>query len=154
LSQYTWMSWDNAATYLLTEKIDLNDALTYINKSIDNEDRFDNEMTKSKVLLALDKKDEAMTAQKKALDFANPLQLHQFARQLLGEKHNEEAFTIWRDNARKHPDQWYAHVGLARMYSAQSKFDDAQKEMKVALAAAPNDQKVYVDGLEKRLEAK
>src|SRR5271156_4187433 len=50
LSQYTWMSWDDAANYLLGEKVDLNDALTYSNKSIEIEDRFDNEMTKSKVL--------------------------------------------------------------------------------------------------------
>ena len=44
--------------------------------------------------------------------------------------------------------------GLARMYSAQGKFDDAAKEMKLALAAAPANQKVYLDGLVKRLEAK
>src|ERR1700733_2277983 len=59
LSQYTWMSWDDAANYLLTEKIALNDALTFANKSIENEDRYDNEMTKSKVLLALNRKDDA-----------------------------------------------------------------------------------------------
>jgi len=154
LSQYTWMSWDNASNYLLAEKISLDDALTYANKSIDNEDRFDNEMTKSKVLTSLNRKDEAATAEKKALALAGPLQLHQYARQLLGEKRNEEAYAIFRDNAKKYPDQWFVHTGLARMYSAQSKFDDATKEMKVSVAAAPADQKDYLDGLEKRLEAK
>jgi len=154
LSQYTWMSWDNAANYLLAEKISLDEALTYANKSIDNEDRYDNEMTKSKVLAALNRKDEAATAEKKALALAAPLQLHQYARQLLGEKRNEEAFAVFRENAKKHPDQWFVHTGLARMYSAQSKFDDATKEMKLAMAAAPDDQKSYLDGLEKRLEAK
>ena len=42
LSQYTWMSWDNAANYLLAEKVSLDEALTYANKSIENEDRYDN----------------------------------------------------------------------------------------------------------------
>jgi Protein of unknown function (DUF2911) len=154
LSQYTWMSWDDAANYLLTEKIALADALKYANKSIENEDRYDNEMTKSKVLLALDRKDEAATAQKKALDLASPLQVHLFGRQLQGEKKNEEAFAIFRENAKKHPDQWFVHSGMARMYCAQGKFDDAAKEMKLALAAAPDNQKVYVDGLVKKLEAK
>jgi hypothetical protein len=154
LSQYTWMSWDNAANYLLAEKISLDEALTYANKSIDNEDRYDDEMTKSQVLKALNRKDEAATAEKKALALAAPLQLHQYARQLLGEKRNEEAYAVFRDNAKKHPDQWFVHTGLARMYSAQSKFDDATKEMKLAMAAAPDDQKTYLDGLEKRLEAK
>jgi len=154
LSQYTWMSWDDAANYLLTEKVALDDALTYANKSIENEDRFDNELTKSKVLTALNRKDEAATAQKKALDMASPLQIHLFARGLQGEKRNDEAFAIFRENAKKHPDQWFVHSGLARMYCAQGKFDDAAKEMKVALAGAPDNQKSYVDGLVKRLEAK
>jgi hypothetical protein len=154
LSQYTWMSWDNAANYLLAEKYDLDDALAYANKSIENEDRYETEMSKAQVLTALNRKDEAAVAQKRALGMASPLQLHQYARQLLGEKHNEEAYAIFVENAKKHPDQWYVHTGLARMYSAQAKFDDATKEMKLSVAAAPADQKTYLDGLEKRLEAK
>jgi hypothetical protein len=154
LSQYTWISWDEAANYFLAEKIALDDALIYANKSIENEDRYENEDTKAKVLTALNRKDEAATAQKRALELASPLQLHQYARQLLGEKHNEEAYAVFRENARKHPDQWFVHTGLARMYSAQSKFDDATKEMKMAEAAAPENQKTYLDGLEKKLEAK
>src|SRR6266700_7144249 len=154
LSQYTWMSWDDAANYLLTEKIALDDALTYANKSIENEDRYDNEMTKSKVLTALSRKDDAAVAEKKALDLANPLQVHLYGRQLQGEKRNEEAFAIFRENAKKHPDQWFVHTGLARMYCAQGKFDDATKEIKLAVSAAPDNQKSYLDGLERQLESK
>jgi len=154
LSQYTWMSGDEAANYLLAEKIAPDEALAYVNKSIENEDRYDNELTKSKVLTALNRKDEAAAAQKKALDMASPLQIHFFARGLQGEKRNEEAFAIFRENAKKHPDQWFVHSGLARMYCSQGKFDDAAKEMKLALAGAPDNQKSYVDGLVKRLEAK
>jgi tetratricopeptide (TPR) repeat protein len=152
LSQYTWMSWDDAANYLLVEKIALPDALMYANKSIENEDRYENEMTKSNVLTALNRKDEAATAQKKALDLASPLQVHAYGRQLMGEKRNEEAFVIFRENAQKHPDLWFVHSGLARMYCAQAKFDDAAKEMKLALAGAPDNQKSYVEGLVRQLE--
>jgi tetratricopeptide (TPR) repeat protein len=148
------MSWDDAANYWLTEKADLDDALAYANKSIENEDRYDNEMTKSKILAALNRKDDAAAAQKKALDLASPLQIHMFARQLQGENRNEEAFVIFRENATKHPDQWFVHSGLARVYSSQGKFDDAVKEMKLALAAAPDNQKIYLNGLVTRLEAK
>jgi tetratricopeptide (TPR) repeat protein len=154
LSQYTWISWDEAATYLLTEKIAYDQALTFANKSIENEDRYENEMTKSKVLAALNRKDESATAQKKALELANPLQVHLFARQLQAEKHNEEAYVIFRENAKKHPDLWFTHTGLARVYSSEGKFDDAAKEMKMSLAVAPDNQKTYLDGLEKKLEAK
>jgi tetratricopeptide (TPR) repeat protein len=154
LSQYTWMSWDDAANYLLTEKIALDQALTYVSKSIENEDRYDNEMTKSKVLTALNRKEDAAIAQKKALELATPLQIHLFGRQLQAEKRSEEAFAIFRENAKKHPDQWFVHSGLARIYCSQGKFDDAAKEMKMALATAPDNQKVYVSGLVKQLESK
>jgi tetratricopeptide (TPR) repeat protein len=154
LSGFNWQSWDDASNYLLTEKIALDDALKYAQKSIDNEDRYDNESTKANVLTALNRKDEAATAQKRALELANPLQTHLYARQLQGEKRNEEAFAIYRENAKKHPDLWFVHTGLARVYSSEGKFDDAVKEMKLSLAVAPDIQKSYLDGLEKKLESK
>jgi hypothetical protein len=154
LSQYTWMSWNDAATYLVTEKIALPDALNYADKSIENEDRYDNEITKAQALKAMARKDDAAAAEKKALAMATPLQVHFYARQLQGEKRNDEAFAIFRENAQKHPDMWFTHTGLARVYSSQGKFDDAAKEMKVALQEAPDNQKSYVDGLVKRLEAR
>jgi hypothetical protein len=154
LSQYTWMSWDDAASYLVKEKVDLDEALTYANKSIENEDRYENEMTKSTILTALDRKEEAAVAQKKALSLANPLQVHTFARQLQAEKRTDEAFAIFLENAKKHPDEWFVHVGLARVYSAQGKFDDAAKEMKLAQDKAPDVQKAYLATLESKLETK
>ena len=154
LSQYTWISWDDAANYLLTEKIAFDDALKYADKSIETEDRYDNEMTKSKVLLALNRKDDAAAAEKQALALANPLQIHLFARQLQTEKRADEAYAIFRDNARKHPDLWFTHTGLARVYCGQGKFDDATKEMKVAMEKAPDNQKTYLDGLVRKLESK
>jgi hypothetical protein len=154
LSGFNWQSWDDAANYLLTEKIDLDGALADANKSIESEDRYDNETTKAKVLTALNRKDEAEVAQKKALDFATPLQIHLYARQLQAEKRSDEAFVIYRENAKKHPDLWFVHTGLARIYSSEGKFDEAAKEMKLSVAVAPEIQKSYLDGLEKRLEAK
>jgi tetratricopeptide (TPR) repeat protein len=150
----TWTIWDDAAKYLLTEKIGLDDALTYADKSIRMEDRFDNEITKSKVLTALSREDEAVIAQKKALEFGTPLQIHEFARELLSEKRDEEAFAIFRENAAKYPSQWVVHEGLARMYSGQGKFGDAEKEIQAALAAAPDSQKNSLESLMKRLKAK
>jgi len=114
LSQYNWLSWNDAANYWLSEKVNLGDALIFADKSIENEDRFDNELTKSNILASLGRKDEAAASQAKALSLATPLQVHMFARQLQAEKHIPEAFDIYRDNAKKHPDQWFVHTGMAR----------------------------------------
>ena len=154
LARYTWISWNDAANYLLAEKIDLDDALAYADKSIENEDRFDNEMTKAKVLMALHRPGEAESAQKRALELGTPLQVHQFARELVAARRSAEAFTLFRENAKKHADQWFVHDGLARMYSAQAKFEEAKKEIRLALASAPADRKSELNELLKRLEAK
>lgn len=154
LSRYTWISWDDAANYLLAEKIDLNDALAYAEKSIENEDRFDNKMTKSKVLTALNRQSEAAAAQKRALDLGTPIQVDQLARELMAAKRDDEALTIFRENARKNPDLWFVHDGLARIYSSRGRFDDATNAIKAALAVAPNDRKNNLNDLLKQLEAK
>lgn len=154
LAQYTWEGWDDAANYLLAQKTDLDEALKYEDQSIEVEKRFDNELTKANILEAMGKKDDADSTRKLALSLANPLQLHIYARGLQAQKHQDEAFAIFRDNARKHPEEWFVHSGMARIYSSQGKFDDAVKEMNLALAGAPDGQKSYVEGLVKRLQSK
>ena len=154
LAQYAWDGWDDAANYLLQEKIALDEALKYSEKSIQAEQRYDNLMTKSRVLDALNRKDEATAARNKALAMANALQLHTYARQLQNDGKQNEAFAVFRENAKKNPDQWVVHVGLSRMYSAQGDFGNASKEMTTAIASAPDPQKQPLQGLAKRLEAK
>jgi hypothetical protein len=154
LGQYTWFGWDDAATYLIDNKGNLDEALKYSNNSIQNEERFENLFTKSRVLDALGRKDEATATKNKALTKANAIQLHTYARQLQNEGKQNEAFTIFRDNARKNPDQWIVHVGLSRMYSGQGDFANASKEMNTAITTAPDNQKPPLQAFAKRLQAK
>ena len=154
LPQYTWISWDDAANYLLANKTDLDEALKYTDRSIQLEDRFDNELTKSQVLTALGRKDDAAAAEKKAMALATPLQMHIYARTLQTQNRSQEAFAIFRENAKKHPDLWFVHSGLARIDSSEGKFDDAAKEMQIAADGAPAGQKSAFQGLVKRLQDK
>ena len=154
LARYTWLSWNDAANYLLNEKIALDTALAYADTSITNEDRYENEMTRSKILTALNRQADADLAQRKALDLGTPSEVDDFARDLLTRKHTVEALSVFRQNAAKHPDRWFVHDGLARAYSAQGKFDDASREMRLALAGAPQGQQNHLQALLTQLGAK
>lgn len=154
LSQYTWDGWDDAGNYLLAHKVDLPEALKYEDNSIQQEDRFENELTKSKVLAAMGKTDEAKVTQAKAMSLATPIQRHGYALQLLGEKKRDEAFEVFKTNWKQHPEMWFAHTGMARVYSAQGDYGSAVKEMQTALASAPDSNKSVIEGYIKRLEAK
>jgi tetratricopeptide (TPR) repeat protein len=154
LAQYTWDGWDDAANYLLTQKVHLDEALTYSDKSIQTEERYDNLMTKSKVLEALGRKEEAKAATDKALAHANAIQLHTYARGLQTAGKAEEAYKIFQENAKRNPDSWIVHVGMARMYSGKGDYANASKELATAQTTAPDVQKQPLQALAKRLEAK
>jgi DUF2911 family protein len=154
LAQYTWEGWDDAANYLLAEKYDLDDALKYEQTSIGTEPRFDNFLTKSQILDAMGRKDDAQAAKTTALQRATAAQLYAYGRQLQGQNKQDEAFDFFRQAAKKDPNDWTVHDGTARIYSAKGDYDNALKELKISLAGAPDNQKVFVLPLIKKLEAK
>ena len=154
LNQYYWDSWDDAAAYLLANKLDLDDALKYEDQSIQVDERYDNLMNKSKILDAMGRKDDAVAAHNKAIEKANPIQLYVLGRQLQTEKKQDEALALFRSNAKKFPDYWTSHMGMARVYSAQGDFDNAVKEVKVALTSAPEANKSSMENYIKRLQSK
>jgi hypothetical protein len=139
LNQYYWESWDDVANYYLASKTHLDEALKDEDKSIQAEERFDNLHAKSLILEAMGRKDEASTFLNRALEKASAQQLYFYGRQLQGEKKQEEAFALYRSNAKKFPDFWTSHVGLARVYSGEGDFDKAVKEIQAALTGVPDD---------------
>ncbi|HXJ88565.1 MAG TPA: DUF2911 domain-containing protein [Candidatus Binatia bacterium] len=154
MNQYYWEGWDDAAQYFLVNKINLDEALKYEDQSIQNEERYDNLMSKSKILDAMGRKQDADSLRVKALDKANALQLYVYGRQLQGEKQQDEALAIFQSSAKKFPDYWTTHLGLARVYSAKGDFDNAVKEVKLSLKDAPEANKNALEAYSKRLENK
>lgn len=155
LSQYYWEGWDDAAGYFLANKINLDEALKDEDHSIQAEERYDNLLNKSRILDAMGRKEDAAALRNKALDKGSALQLYFYGRQLQADKKQEEAFAIFRSNAKKFPDYWTSHLGLARVYSGQGDFDKAVKEMQAALTGVPDESnKLRVENYVKRLQSK
>jgi tetratricopeptide (TPR) repeat protein len=154
LNQYYWEGWDDAAGYFLANKINLDEALKDEDQSIQVEERYDNLLSKANILDALGRKEDAKVFRANALEKANALQLYFFGRQLQGEKKQDEALAIYRSNAKKYPEHWTSHLGMARVYSAQGDFDNAVKEVKLSLTGAPDANKTNLENYVKRLQSK
>jgi tetratricopeptide (TPR) repeat protein len=154
LAQYTWDGWDDAATYLFTNKVNMDEALKDEDRSIAVEERFDNLMNKARILDALNRKDDATTARNKAMGMASVTQLHGYGRQLQQEGKQDQAFDVFRTNIKKNPNHWITHNEAARLAVAKGDYDGAVKEMKLAQADAPDQAKSTLAGLVKRLEDK
>ena len=149
---FTWAGYDEAAMWCLDGNCSLEQGLKWEDISIQNEERFENLLTKSQILAAMGKTQEAEATKAKALDKATGVQLHVYGRGLQIQKKQEEGFAVFKINVQKHPDEWYTHGELARMASAKGDFPTALKEMKLALAGAPDATKTQIQGLIARLE--
>jgi len=152
--QYTWVSYDDAANYFLGAKADLPEGLNYADKSIQQEERYDNLMTKSNILAAMGKTDEGKKFSDMALSKANAAQSYQYARQLQRDHKQDQAFAIYREMEKKYPDSFYTYAGKARLAVGAGNYDEALKQMKLCQAAAPEVAKSQIQTLINRLEKK
>lgn len=150
--QFEWQAWQEAADYLLNNKLGAEEAARYADRSIEIEDRFENEMTKAHALGALGRREEAIAARDKAIAKGSQIQVHSYGRGLQIQGRQDEAMELFRSNIKKDPNSWVGHNDAARVAVAKGDFDTAVKEMKLAVAAAPESLKAQHADLVRRLE--
>jgi hypothetical protein len=153
-AQYTWAGWDDAATWCVDNKTNLEEALKWSDRSILTEERFENLMTKSRILGELERAPESAAARDRAMEIGSPQQVYVYGRQLQRDKKKAEAVAVYREVARRFPEHWLGHLAKARVAVADGDFDVATKEVAAAQAGAPQNQKAPLDILKKRIDGK
>ena len=151
---FTWAGYDEAAQWCLDNNYNLEEALKWEQTSIDNESRFENWETRSRLLAAMGKKDEADKALATALEKANAIQLYVYARGLQRTGDSKRAFDLYTQVPKKDANHWISHLALARIDSNKGDFPAAAKEMTQAISGAPEANKPFLEPLLKRLESK
>jgi DUF2911 family protein len=139
---FSWMNYTGAARYALQNK-DPKDALEWAKVAatpgFPGVENFNTLMTLADAQAANNMEADAAKTREKATAMGSPIELHQYARQLLTQGKKQEAFAVWQLNAKKYPGQWPVNVGLARGNSAVGNYKEALKFAKLALAQAPDD---------------
>jgi tetratricopeptide (TPR) repeat protein len=154
-AQYSWGPLNEAAQYCLSKKTNLEDALKWVEQSIQIEERFENLSTKAELLQAMNRADESKKVMDHAMEMATPVQLYSHARSLQQQKRGEEAVPIFQALAKRAPQNVFGHLSQARIKSAAGDFDGALAEAKAAQGVAPTDQqKKSIQGLIDRLQSK
>ena len=151
---FTWAGYDEAANWCLDNKYNLEQALKWEDTSIQNEDRFENWETKSRIYDAMGRKEETAKALATAFDKANAIQLYVYARGLQRQGNAKRAFELYPQVPKKDANHWISHLALARIASNTGDFGNATKEMTLAINGAPDQTKTFLQPLLKRLEAK
>jgi len=151
---FTWAGYDEAANWCLDNNYNLEEALKWEDTSIQNESRFENWETKSRILSAMGHKEDADKALATAIDKANAVQLYVYARGLQRQGNAKRAFELYPQVPKKDPSHWVSHLALARVDSNKGDFPGATKELTQAISGAPDQTKPFLEPLLKRLEAK
>jgi hypothetical protein len=154
-AQYEWGASNQAAQFCLNKKTNLDEALKWVDLSIQNEERFENLTTKADLLKVMNKSDEAKKTWDKALAKTTAQQLYSYGRRLQSEKKDAEGMEILKDVAKRYPGTVFGYLANARIKSAAGDFAGAAEDAKKAQAAAPSDQqKNNIKLLVDRLQAK
>ena len=151
---FTWAGYDEAANWCLDNNYNLEEALKWEDTSIQNEDRFENLETKSRILDAMGKKDEAAKTLSAAFAKASATQLYVYARGLQRAGDAKRAFELYPQVAKKDPNHWLSHLAQARLASHSGDYAVASKEMKLAIAGAPDANKPFLEPMLAKLETK
>ena len=156
---FTWQNWDAAANYTLQSKTHLDEGLRWAeaaaNGSGIGQANFTTLSTLAQLQEANGKTEEARKTMDAALAHptAGPIEIHLYGRQLLAQKKTEEAMKVFELNAKRHPNVWPVHVGLARGYSALGRTKEALAEARLAVKQAPDEgNRKSLEGMIKTLE--
>lgn len=156
---FTWQNWAAAARYALQNNKNLDEALAWAEQAatpgFTGQENFVTLTTLADLQAAKGKAEDARKTVDRAVNHstAGPIDIHQYGRQLQAQGKNEEAMRIFELNAKKHPNTWPVHVGLARGHAGLGRTKEALAEARLALAQAPDaNSKQGVENLIKQIE--
>jgi Protein of unknown function (DUF2911) len=144
---FTSANWLKNAKFCLSNKINLEEALTWADNSVNSErfgfqKSFDALKTKADILTILNRIPEADASMNEALTLGpTMLEIHSYGRALLAAGRNEKALEIFKLNKTNNKDDNYTtRVGMARGYTAVGNKKEAIKNWEIALKNIPDNQ--------------
>ncbi len=134
-----WQGTYGAAKYCVDNGINFEEALTWIDQSINVEENFQNLMLKSKILEKLKQQEKADKLKTYAMKVAREKDLTQYAYSF-ARKDRKKCETILLKNIKRFKT-WTSYRAIARLYNYFKEKEKAMKYFKLALKKAPVDRK-------------
>jgi tetratricopeptide (TPR) repeat protein len=151
---FTWEAPLQAARFCMNNKIHTEDAMKWVDQSIQTQETFGNLMTKSKLLAAKGDNAEADKLSTKAMTIADEAQLNTYGYDLVNQKKMKDAIEIFKTNVKRHPESWNVYDSLGEAYGMDGNKKDAVANYKLALAKSPANQKERIQKAITKLEEK
>jgi tetratricopeptide (TPR) repeat protein len=152
LPRFGWQGWNGAAAWCLRNKTNLDEAMTWADRSISMTPTYQNLRTKAGLLELKGDNAGAAALRTRAQGLATEADINQQGYTLLGEGKTDEAIAVFRKNAADHPDSWNVWDSLAEGLEKKGDRAGAAENYRRALAKAPEDQKKRLNDTLARLK--
>jgi tetratricopeptide (TPR) repeat protein len=138
---WEWFSWCQAADYCAAYRINTEEALQWIEKSIQLEENFSNWDVKAKLLTQSGDKKGARLAIGRAIEVGSPVYIERYGRRFLKDEDFERADYLFEQALKKDGAYWRAHLNKGKALMGLGKNKAALKSFKEALKNAPANRK-------------
>lgn len=153
LPRFNWQGWASAAGYLVAEDIEHEQALEWIDRSIQMDENGQNLGLKVRLLNQLDRGDEARETLAHALEVSNEAQTNQLGYAFLFNGDADTAIEVFQKNVDDHPESWNVYDSLGEAYANKGEPARARELYQKALSMAPEAQHVRIEGVLSNLAA-
>jgi hypothetical protein len=133
MPRFFWQGWNQAAAWCSRNNTNLDEALTWVDRSIEMNENFTNLFTKAALLDKKNGDGSGDDLRDKAMKMATEADMNNYAYGLMGRGKQDEALKVFKQNVKDHPKSWNAHDSLAEAYATLGKKKDAVKHYQEAL---------------------
>lgn len=134
---FNWQGYSSAANYALTNKVNYDQALKWIDQAIAMNSNFTTLSIKSGLLRETNKPTEADALMKNAVAVATEAELNQYGYQLLGNNQQDKAIEIFILNTQKNPNSPNTFDSLGEAYALKGDKKNAIINFKRSLSMNP-----------------
>ena len=146
LAGFNNLAWGQAANYCLRNKINLDEAIEWIDHALamNGGTNFNNLRTKAGLLVLSGDNEKAEEINKQSFEIASESELNAFAYQTMNTGQIDKALELFKMNADRHPKSWNVFDSLAEALAQKGDTTGAEKNYKKALEMAPANQKARI----------
>ena len=134
---FNWIGYASAANYALQNKVNLDQALTWSDQAIAQNNTFATQSTKANILIAMGKNAEGEKIINDAIGNATEVELNNYGYALLGQNQFDKAIAALTTNAERHPKSPNAWDSLGEAYALKGDKKNAIANFKKSLSLNP-----------------
>jgi tetratricopeptide (TPR) repeat protein len=153
LPRFSWQGWSSAAAYCVNNDFNHEEALGWIDRSIEMERNPQNLQIKARLLQQTGRTDEALALMDEALAGANEAQTNAIGYGFLQSGRVDKAIEVFEKNTRDYPESWNVWDSLGEALAVKGETAKAVENYTKALnMTTDDDQKTRIKGILAGLE--